>query len=146
LLPLFSSIDKHPQSGSLLPHSKESPVPYGIEEIMTHRKILRFEIASKISRLGAAIGMVAMLAASISGAMEIPTAAPEKEGFSVERLARLDAKTHSYVDEGRTSGIITLIARHGRIVHFDVYGKADIEAGTAIRANSLFRMYQALLE
>src|SRR5215831_5349349 len=72
---------------------------------------------------------------------EIPTTTPEKEGFSAARLARLDARTHSYVDEGQTAGVITLIARHGKIVHFDVYGKADIEAATPMKSNSLFRMY-----
>ena len=76
-----------------------------------------------------------------ASAREIASVAPSKEGFSAERLARLDAKMHSYVDTGGTAGVITLIARHGRIVHFDVYGKADIEAGTPLRADSLFRMY-----
>jgi CubicO group peptidase (beta-lactamase class C family) len=80
-------------------------------------------------------------AAPPASAREIPSVAPAKEGFSAERLARLDAKMHSYVDTGGTAGVITLIARHGRIVHFDVYGKADIEAGTPLRADSLFRMY-----
>lgn len=108
---------------------------------MTRRNRLLFEIASKLSRLGAAIGMIAILAVSTAGAIEIPTTAPEKEGFSGERLARLDAKTHSFVNEGLAAGVITLIARHGKIVHFDVYGKADIEAGTPMQANSLFRMY-----
>lgn len=106
---------------------------------MTHRNIL--SVASKFSRLGPAIGMIAVLAVSTAGAREIPTAAPEKEGFSIERLARLDAKMHSYVDQGSTAGVITLIARHGKIVHFDVYGKSDIEAGAPMQASSLFRMY-----
>ena len=74
-------------------------------------------------------------------AREIPTVKPEKEGFSTERLQRLDAKMHSYVDSGGTGGVITLIARRGRIVHFDVYGKADIEENRPLRADSLFRMY-----
>jgi CubicO group peptidase (beta-lactamase class C family) len=83
--------------------------------------------------------LIALTAAA--GAKEIPNASPEKEGFSAARLARLDAKTHSYVDQGKTAGVLTLIARHGQIVHFDVYGKADIEAGTPLKADSLFRMY-----
>jgi CubicO group peptidase (beta-lactamase class C family) len=74
-------------------------------------------------------------------AREIPSVAPGKEGFSAERLKRLDAKMHSYVDTGDTAAVMTLIARHGRIVHFDVYGKADLETGAPLRADSLFRMY-----
>jgi CubicO group peptidase (beta-lactamase class C family) len=92
-------------------------------------------------RIAAAIGTIIMLAISTALAREILTVAPEKEGFSTERLARLNAKFHAYVDQGSTAGVITLIARHGKIIHFDVYGKADIEAGTPMQANSLFRMY-----
>ncbi len=92
------------------------------------------------SKLGF-IGVIVILAVSAAAAREIPSVEPEKEGFSKERLGRLVARTHSYVDSGGAAGIITLVARHGRMVHFDVYGKADIEAGTPLRADSLFRMY-----
>jgi CubicO group peptidase (beta-lactamase class C family) len=87
------------------------------------------------------IAVFALLAIVSADAQEIPKATPEKEGFSSERLERLKSKFHAHVDEGRAAGIITLIARHGRIVHLDVYGKADIEENKALQANSLFRMY-----
>ena len=100
---------------------------------------------SKIIRtalcLVAALGFIGIRALQTASAAEIPTVAPEREGFSPERLARLNAKMHGYVDQGSTAGVITLIARHGKIVHFDVYGKADIEASTPMKFNSLFRMY-----
>lgn len=96
---------------------------------------------ARITRFLGAMGIIAILAACTAAAAEIPTVAPEKEGFSRERLARLNAKFHGYVDSGSTAGVITLIARHGKIVHFDVYGKADIEAGAPMQGNSLFRMY-----
>jgi CubicO group peptidase (beta-lactamase class C family) len=91
--------------------------------------------------LPAILTLCAVAATQAASSREIPSVAPAKEGFSAERLSRLDAKMHAYVDTGDTAGVITLIARHGRIVHFDVYGKADIEAGTPLRADSLFRMY-----
>ncbi len=99
-----------------------------------------FARSSKFLRTAA--GAAAWLAVS-TGALagEIPTVAPDKEGFSAGRLARLEAKTHSWVDQGSTAGVITLIARHGKIVHFDVYGKADIEDGKPLKADSLFRIY-----
>ena len=98
--------------------------------------------SSTLGRLGAAIALAGLICLSTpASAREIPTAPPEKEGFSAERLGRLKAKFHAHVDEGRTAGVITLIARHGKVVHFDVYGKADIEANTPLRADSLFRMF-----
>jgi CubicO group peptidase (beta-lactamase class C family) len=89
----------------------------------------------------AAFALCALAVALPAAAKEIPVVPPAKEGFSAERLKRLDAKMHSYVDSNDTAGVITLIARHGRMVHFDVYGKADIETGKPLRADSLFRMY-----
>ncbi len=108
---------------------------------MKYRIMLPSGIPSMFSRFYPVIGMIAVFALSTAGAKEVPTTAPEKEGFPSQRLARLDAKTHSYVDQGLTAGVTTLIARHGRIVHFDVYFKSDIDAGTPIKADSLFRMY-----
>jgi CubicO group peptidase (beta-lactamase class C family) len=76
-----------------------------------------------------------------AGAREIPTTSATSEGFSEERLTRLTAKTRSYVDQKQTPGVITLIARRGKVVHLDVYGQADVETGTPLREDSLFRMY-----
>ena len=61
--------------------------------------------------------------------------------MSSERLSRMNKAIHAYVDAGRTPGVVTLILRHGKVVHSDVYGKADLESGRASRADDLFRMY-----
>ena len=74
-------------------------------------------------------------------ANDLPTASPESVGMSSERLARMNAAIHAYVDAGRTPGVVTLIARHGKVVHLDAYGKADLESGRATRADDVFRMY-----
>ena len=108
---------------------------------MAHREVLLSGMISKLWRFGFAAGVVAVLAIATAVAQEIPKTTPDKAGFSSERLARLNAKFHAHVDEGRAAGIITLIARHGKIVHLDVYGKADIEENKPMQANSLFRMY-----
>jgi len=106
---------------------------------MKNGRVPLFKIIRTALCLVAAIGFLRAL--QTASAAEIPTVAPEREGFSPERLARLNARMHGYVDQGSTAGVITLIARHGKIVHFDVYGKADIEASTPMKFNSLFRMY-----
>jgi CubicO group peptidase (beta-lactamase class C family) len=69
------------------------------------------------------------------------TAKPEDVGMSAERLARMDKFIHAYVDAGRTPGVVTLIARHGKVVHVDAYGKADLASGRATRSDDIFRMY-----
>src|SRR6188508_3806197 len=71
----------------------------------------------------------------------LPSSAPEDVGLSSERLARMNKAIHEYVDAGRTPGVVTLIARHGKVVHVDAYGKADLASGRATRTDDIFRMY-----
>jgi len=80
-------------------------------------------------------------ATTLAAARDLPAARPESVGLSTERLARMDRMIHAYVDAGRTPGVTTLVMRHGKVVHFDTYGKADVEAGRASRPDDLFRMY-----
>ena len=54
---------------------------------------------------------------------------PEGLGFSSQRLARINTAMQRYVDEKKLAGIVTLIARCGKVVHFEKFGMADIEAG-----------------
>ncbi|PYR46926.1 MAG: hypothetical protein DMF89_20165, partial [Acidobacteria bacterium] len=49
---------------------------------------------------------------------DLSTASPESVGVSSERLRRLDAGMKGLVDEGKLAGIVTLLARHGKVVHF----------------------------
>jgi CubicO group peptidase (beta-lactamase class C family) len=72
---------------------------------------------------------------------DIPVGKPEDVGLSSERLARMTKAIHEYVDEGRTPGVVTLIARHGKVVHLDAYGKADLASGRPTRTDDIFRMY-----
>jgi CubicO group peptidase (beta-lactamase class C family) len=65
----------------------------------------------------------------------------EDHGFSTERLARLDAVLHRYVDDGKIPGAQTLVSRHGELVHRDCYGFTDVEAGKKVEPDSLYRIY-----
>jgi CubicO group peptidase (beta-lactamase class C family) len=84
--------------------------------------------------------MIAMGSAGVT-TKDLPVAKPEDVGLSSERLARMNKAIHAYVDAGRTPGVVTLIARHGKVVHVDAYGKADIVTGRPTRADDIFRMY-----
>jgi len=72
---------------------------------------------------------------------DLPSARAEDVGMSSERLARMTKAIHASVDAGRTPGVVTLIARHGKVVHLDAYGKADLTSGRPARADDVFRMY-----
>ncbi len=66
------------------------------------------------------------------------TAKPEKEGFSSQRLARIKPVMQKYVDENKLPGLITMIARHGKVVHFEKYGLMDV--GKPMQLNTIFRL------
>ncbi|GGC83614.1 serine hydrolase domain-containing protein [Chelatococcus reniformis] len=71
----------------------------------------------------------------------LPTTKPEEVGFSAERLARLTAALRAEVDRGRLPGAVTLIARYGKIAHFEAIGVRDPASGTPMRTDSIFRIY-----
>ena len=85
--------------------------------------------------------VLAALASTALLSKDLPSAKPEDVGLSSERLARMNKAIHAYVDAGRTPGVVTLIARHGKVVHVDAYGKADLATGRPTRADDVFRMY-----
>ena len=63
------------------------------------------------------------------------------QGFSEERLDRLNSRMHQFVDNGQLSSVQTAIMRHGELVHFDTYGNADIESETSLSDDSMWRIY-----
>ena len=71
----------------------------------------------------------------------LPSVDPESVGMSAERLARIDALTRRYVTEGKLAGVVTLVARHGKVVYFDAVGTADLETQTPMAHDTLFRIY-----
>ncbi len=81
----------------------------------------------------------ATAAAAVSAAL--PLATPESQGMSRARLDRMHAEVRRFVDEGLHSGVVTLVARNGRIVDLYSYGKRDLEAGLPMQPDTIFRIY-----
>ncbi len=69
------------------------------------------------------------------------TIAPEEAGFSPARLDRIGRVMQSYVDKGKLAGLITLIARRGRVPHFECFGMMDIKANKPMQSDAIFRIY-----
>lgn len=81
-----------------------------------------------------------LLSASVL-AKPLPNVKPEREGFSTERLQRLTEVTQAYVDEGKLAGVITMVAREGKIVHFEAVGQRGADDSTPLQKDDLFRIY-----
>ena len=71
----------------------------------------------------------------------LPTAAPEVVGISAERLERIRPMLQDYVDKENLPGFLTVVARHGKIVHFETVGMRDIENKKPIEPDTIFRIY-----
>ncbi len=69
------------------------------------------------------------------------TVQPKEMGFCSQRFARINTVMRRYVDEQKIAGIVTLVARRGKIVHFEQVGMANIEAGQPMAADTIFRIY-----
>ena len=81
------------------------------------------------------------LAASLTYADELPTASPEVEGVSTDRLARLHTLAEQYVNQGKVAGIVTLVNRGGQLIFKDTVGSRSISDKTPLKESDLFRIY-----
>jgi CubicO group peptidase (beta-lactamase class C family) len=67
-------------------------------------------------------------------------ATPESQGFSPERLARVDAMLQSAVTDSDIPGAVMLIARNGKIVYWKAFGMADNQAKRTLKRDDIFRI------
>jgi CubicO group peptidase (beta-lactamase class C family) len=70
----------------------------------------------------------------------LPTAVPESVGVSSARLERLHQGMQGYVDRHEAAGIVTLIARDGKVVDVHATGFQDIESRKAMQVDTIFRI------
>jgi CubicO group peptidase (beta-lactamase class C family) len=75
-----------------------------------------------------------------SGQPEPPRTKPEDVGVSSERLQRINNVVKRHIDEGHIAGAVTLVARKGKVVHFEAQGLMDIETKRPMTRDTLFRM------
>jgi len=63
-------------------------------------------------------------------------------GLSAARLAHMDRVfAAKYVETGKLAGTLTLVARHGEVVHSGVTGLMDRERNKPMREDTIFRIY-----
>ena len=70
-----------------------------------------------------------------------PAPTPESVGFDSTRLKQLDDYMVQVVSDGRVAGATTLLARHGKVVEFNTYGKASLATGQPMGRDEIFRLY-----
>lgn len=80
-------------------------------------------------------------AAKIAPEYGLPVEEPTKADVSAEKLDEIRTVLQSYVDKGNLPGFLTVIARKGKIVHFQPIGMRDVENETPVEPDTIFRIY-----
>ena len=73
-----------------------------------------------------------LTAASIQGTK------PEEVGLSPDRLKRIHETVQSHIDSHDISGAVTLVARKGRVAHFEAHGVMDLASNKPMPKDGLF--------
>ena len=65
---------------------------------------------------------------------------PASVGVASDRLDRLHRAMQGFVDRREVSGIVTLVAREGKVVDLHAVGLADVEKNAPMKTDSIFRI------
>jgi CubicO group peptidase (beta-lactamase class C family) len=69
-----------------------------------------------------------------------PTVRPEDVGLSSERLKRVGELMQRHIAAQMFPGAVTLVARNGRVAHFEVHGLMDAETKKPMQKDAIFRI------
>lgn len=61
--------------------------------------------------------------------------------MSTAGLRNVSGLVQRYIDDGKLPGAISLVARRGKVVHFETYGNMDAERSQPMRSDTIFRFY-----
>ena len=116
--------------------------------IRQHKRISRVLVSFSALALVAALLPAQQPAAKIAQAqpaarhaLDMTLVKPESVGFSSERLERLHALMQQTVDQKQLAGVVTILARHGKVVDYRTYGVRDMASGAAMTRDTIFRDY-----
>jgi CubicO group peptidase (beta-lactamase class C family) len=70
----------------------------------------------------------------------LAVASPESQGFSVERIAKIDNMLENAVKTDQIPGATAIICRNGKIIFQKAYGKADVPGNIAMKNDNIFRI------
>ena len=71
---------------------------------------------------------------------EKPSAEKAPPIFSAERLARISERMKSFVDRGKTAGMVTLLAHKGKVIQLSAQGFQEIESQKPMKEDTIFQI------
>jgi CubicO group peptidase (beta-lactamase class C family) len=76
----------------------------------------------------------------IRAAGSVPVGKAEDVGLSTERLKRISEAVDRHIKAGNVAGAVTLVARRGKIAHFDAQGVMDVDTKKPMAKDNIFRL------
>jgi CubicO group peptidase (beta-lactamase class C family) len=74
-------------------------------------------------------------------AADVDIVEPEAVGFSTARLGKVAEFVDREIADGNLVGTVTLVARHGQVVHFEAAGRYGLEDDRPMDTDALFRIF-----
>jgi CubicO group peptidase (beta-lactamase class C family) len=84
-------------------------------------------------------GITSLCGAGLMAAT-LPTAKPEEVGLSAERLQRIHEAVMRRIEAKQLPGAVTIVARRGRVVHYETHGLMDLDTKKPMAKDTLFRL------
>jgi CubicO group peptidase (beta-lactamase class C family) len=92
-----------------------------------------------VHRVGLPVVLV-LLAGLPLVAGSVPIGKAEDVGLSTERLKRVGEAVQRHIAAGNVAGAVTLVARRGKIAHFEANGVMDVDTKKPMAKDNLFRL------
>jgi CubicO group peptidase (beta-lactamase class C family) len=81
------------------------------------------------------VGLTAPIAAG-----SVAVTKPEEVGIATDRLRRIHETIQRHIDAKDIAGAVTLVARRGRIAHFEAHGFMDLSSKKPMTEDAIFRL------
>jgi CubicO group peptidase (beta-lactamase class C family) len=100
---------------------------------------VRFNDIKSSSLAGVFLGLILATSGPAARADDdLPLAKPEAVGMSSARLQRVSRHMQEFIDKGQVAGVVTLIARQGKVVHYEALGYRNREEKVPMQKDDLF--------
>ena len=82
--------------------------------------------------------VLVLTAPLVAVADNLPRATPESAGMSAERLAKIGDWLQGIIERKQAAGFVTLVARRGKVVHYEAHGKRGLDVAEPMPLDALF--------
>jgi CubicO group peptidase (beta-lactamase class C family) len=91
--------------------------------------------------LGALFLVAGAGAAKSDSEGDLTMASPADVGMDPAKVDHFTSEMKKMVDEGKLAGMVTMIARHGKIVQYEAFGYRDLETKAPMTKDTIVRIY-----